>query len=336
MPPLEPFILETQAELEQRTGHKRFPALAQFAILVTVLGVLLGGFVLPFVFGKNAQKELSNLPPEINNNTTKETINFVAPSNLLAKSIFVYDVTSNQTIFEKDAQKSLPLASITKLMTGLVANQILEDSAPVSISNSASAQASASGLKPGEVLKSKELLDFAMLASSNDAAYALAEGGGRILTDSQHSAHQAFVEAMNITAEELGLSSLHFKNATGLDISPTTSGSVGSAADVSRLMAFLVNEHRDVLEVTTQNNERIYSTTGQYHDAENTNPIINKIPNLLGSKTGYTDLAQGNLTIAFDAGYNRPVVITVLGSTYDGRFDDVLKLVKAVQSAYNQ
>jgi D-alanyl-D-alanine carboxypeptidase len=51
---------------------------------------------------------------------------------------------------------------------------------------------------------------------------------------------------------------------------------------------------------------------------------------LIASKTGYTDLAGGNLAVAFDAGVNRPIVIAVLGSSREERFSDVEKLASAV------
>jgi D-alanyl-D-alanine carboxypeptidase len=61
--------------------------------------------------------------------------------------------------------------------------------------------------------------------------------------------------------------------------------------------------------------------------ARNTNRETGKFPLLLASKTGYTDLAGGNLALAFDAGFNHPIVVVVLGSSYDGRFADAEKLV---------
>ena len=65
------------------------------------------------------------------------------------------------------------------------------------------------------------------------------------------------------------------------------------------------------------------------HDARNTNQDTLSIPWILASKTGYTDLAGGNLVIAFDAGMMQPYIIAVLGSSKDGRFSDVNKLYKA-------
>jgi serine-type D-Ala-D-Ala carboxypeptidase (penicillin-binding protein 5/6) len=138
---------------------------------------------------------------------------------------------------------------------------------------------------------------------------------------------------MNVRAEELKLASLHFKNATGLDLSPIEPGAVGSARDVSFLMAYMLKNFPDILEPTTLKNDRIYNKEGSFHEAENTNPIIDKIPHLLGSKTGYTDLAGGNLTIVFDAGFNHPIIITVLGSTYDDRFTDVVGLTNTTLAA---
>jgi len=138
---------------------------------------------------------------------------------------------------------------------------------------------------------------------------------------------------MNITADDLGLSSLKFYNATGLDLSTTEAGAYGSARDVTFLLEHILKSAPSLLLTTTESNNRIYNATGAYHEAENTNPTIKKIPNLLGSKTGYTELAGGNLTIVFDAGFNRPIIITVLGSSFDDRFTDVLQLVAAVQRA---
>jgi D-alanyl-D-alanine carboxypeptidase len=71
------------------------------------------------------------------------------------------------------------------------------------------------------------------------------------------------------------------------------------------------------------------SEDGFIHTAENTNKQVYSFPGLLGSKTGYTDYAGGNLAVVFDAGLNHPIAVVVLGSSLDGRFTDVRKLVDA-------
>jgi D-alanyl-D-alanine carboxypeptidase (penicillin-binding protein 5/6) len=122
-------------------------------------------------------------------------------------------------------------------------------------------------------------------------------------------------------------------NPTGLDISAEEAGAYGTARDVSFLLEYIVKNHPAILEPTKSNKTLLYNTVGGFHEAKNTNNIVNQIPNLIGSKTGYTDLAGGNLTVVLDIGFNHPVIITVLGSTIDGRFSDVSKLIEVVQGS---
>ncbi len=71
------------------------------------------------------------------------------------------------------------------------------------------------------------------------------------------------------------------------------------------------------------------------HIAENTNALVGMIPGLIASKTGYTDLAGGNLVIAFDAGIGHPAVVVVLGSTKDERFSDAIYLSEIAREVIN-
>lgn len=250
-----------------------------------------------------------------------------------AKAAYVWDVQNQRVLYSKDAEDALPLASITKLMTALLAHELIDKNHDAVVSMGALEQEGSSGLTVGEHLQIAELNKLALVSSSNDAAFALGATVGALLGDKDPTAQ--FVKGMNIKAEELHLKSMKFRNTTGLDLSPSEPGSIGSAKDVSLLMEDILKNYPDVLIPTTKANGRAYSSDGTYHDLENTNEIVYAIPNLLGSKTGYTDLAGGNLTIAFDTGMNHPIIITVLGSTREERFSDVLRLVKAVQHSSN-
>lgn len=145
---------------------------------------------------------------------------------------------------------------------------------------------------------------------------------------------EVLVQIMNERAKELTLPSLRFYNTTGLDISAQEAGAYGTARDVSFLMAFLYREYPELLEASTILETEIPNEAGGYHNARNTNRILSDIPNIIGSKTGYTDLAGGNLTIMYDAGFGRPIIITVLNSTFFGRFDDVANIIEAVNEAF--
>jgi len=134
---------------------------------------------------------------------------------------------------------------------------------------------------------------------------------------------------MNVKTEEMGLLRTYFFNESGLDVSEEVSGSYGTAKDVAQLLAFAIEYKPALLEATSRDRFSVSSLDNIDHMATNTNPIVGSIPGLFASKTGFTDLAGGNLMIAFDAGIMRPIVIAILGSSIDGRFEDMEKLVQA-------
>lgn len=321
----------------------KIPIWQQLTLLAVLLFLLLGGVITPTItafFQNEADAIPAAVPvPQEDRNEFREVGQSQSSGipfsniNLQAQAVYVWDVQNQRVLYKKNEQEVLPLASVTKLMTALVAHELLEERAKVAIGNEAVAQYGNSGLSEGEVFNRLSLTDLTLMSSSNDGAYALAAAAGNTLGTNGAT---AFVHAMNIRAEELGLHHTSFKNPTGLDTSETESGAVGSAKDMAFLMEHIVQHEPDILTFTKTDQARVYSEDGTYHDTENTNYYINQIPGLIGSKTGYTDLAGGNLVVAFDAGLNRPIVITVLGSTRHERFTDVITLVEETQKQLTQ
>lgn len=338
---MNPSDLDTPSETI-RAEPRRFPVVSQLGLLIGLMLFLfaIAGATIPKFFSslrnvatvpnQGQGRQLQELPP-VASGPVAITTNEVT---LTAQAAYVWDATTGEVLFEKNADEVLPLASITKLMTALVTHELVTDETAITIPGQAAAQESASGLKPGETYHANRLATLALVASANDAAYTLGTAVGSELGDQDPTAQ--FVTAMNIRAEELGLSSLSFNNTTGLDITTTKAGAYGSAKDVSRLLYHILSHYPDLLDPTTAASKRVYNEAGDFRDVENTNPLVQEIPNLLASKTGYTDLAGGNLTIAFDDGFNRPIIVTVLGSTHQGRFADVKALVNAVRSRTTQ
>ncbi len=249
-----------------------------------------------------------------------------AEVEILANAAYVFDVQNQRALYRKNESESLPLASVTKLMTALVAHEILDEDADVAITNKSIIQDGDSGLLDGEVFGRTTLTDLVLMSSSNDGAYALAVKAGDALDPNKSEV--AFVQAMNIRAEELELHETEFMNPTGLDLSTTKAGAYGSARDMVFLMEHIISNSPEILAFTKESSAQVYSESGQRHNTENTNYYIDEIPGIIGSKTGYTDLAGGNLVIAYNAGLARPIVIAVLGSTQVNRFTDVLKLIE--------
>lgn len=301
-----------------------------------VLGVILLGLFSTIVLPKtNATLQPANpvTPLESSNAPVDDQpVVVIDPStiDIMAETAIVYDVDRGEVLYSKAADRVWPLASMTKLMTALVAYEVLPDDTIVTVSVAAAAEQSGGTLKAGESFSLKRLADFALISSFNSAAHTLADSVGRQLGSGDPQ--QLFATAMNIRASEIGLKSMTFNNATGLDISNTVSGGYGSAEDVARLTEYIIENYPEILLPTVTERTRLFNTAGEFHEARNTNDIVTSIPNVLGSKTGFTDLAGGNLVMAYDAGLNRPIIIVVMGSTRNGRFADLLTLHDATKS----
>lgn len=240
--------------------------------------------------------------------------------NLKAQAAYVFDIRTGKALFARNEEAQLPLASLTKVMTALVASKMPGDTVVVF-----------RNLPIGsEKWNLKELLDYTLVVSSNEGASAIAGAGGAWFgTEQKDIGADVFVQKMNDEARALELYQTFFLNPNGLDVNDTLSGAYGSAKDIANLFAYILKWKPALLEATAYESLQLNSEGGIPHVVQNTNILSRTIPGLLASKTGYTDLAGGNLAVAFDVGPMHPVVIVVLGSSQDGRFADMEKLMTA-------
>lgn len=236
---------------------------------------------------------------------------------LRAQAAVLYDMRSGRVLYQKEAYIQLPLASLTKLMAAEVVLSVLPPETSVTVSAKDLRPEGDSGLRVGQEIELKELLALSLVASSNDAITAAANALG-----------DDAIEQMNETAKSLGLNQTHFFNPTGLDVSAKTSGAYGSAYDVARLAGIFYKHHPTYFELTTRS-----TVTVGGHESEATTVSLQDIPGFVAAKTGYTDLAGGNLVAVFDLQPGLTVVAAVLGSTREGRFADVEKLIAAARAS---
>ncbi len=240
-----------------------------------------------------------------------------------AKAYVVYDIVDKKIISGKHENDTLPLASITKIMTMITALTHHDTKTSVTIHKESIDGAYDLGLKKNQVWKLGELLKYTLVFSSNDGALAIADGlGGR----------KAFVKDMNNDATLLGLTTLYFNHPAGLDDGPVLGGE-GSALDVAKLFAIARKKYPEILDATTHNRVTVTASTGKIIGIPNTNQEIEELLGTEASKTGFTDSAGGNLAVVVDTTVGHPVVIVVLGSTRDGRFSDIVTLYKALQKS---
>ncbi|TSC85919.1 MAG: D-alanyl-D-alanine carboxypeptidase [Parcubacteria group bacterium Gr01-1014_8] len=258
--------------------------------------------------------------------------------SLEAKAALVYDMHERAVLFEKNAETQLPLASLTKVPLMLVVSEVLQPFDTVTISRDAVEKGEGGGLGTGDSWRVRDLVDFTLIRSSNAGAEALAEAAEPLLRAKYPDAPDTntAVWRMNKLAQELGLAKTYFANPSGLDIGTTQPGAMGSARDVATLFAHAVAVDQDLFSGTSDPNADLGPLNGSPSATINTNDALPDIPGLVLGKTGYTDLAGGNVVVVFEVGPGHPVVVVVLGSSYDGRFKDMRSLVDRATKAIAQ
>lgn len=260
---------------------------------------------------------------------------------LVADSAIVLDTVTGEILYSKNPDQVRPIASITKVVSAIVSDEILNPGEKVAIVGDALARDDDNGLWLDEVWPFKKLLDFSLLVSSNDGAYAIANIAGSVQSKKEQTydgtsttSVSTFVRLMNDKMISIGLPNTRFNNPSGLDLDEVESGGYSNASEVAKLFSYILKTNAHLLEATSEETDQFMSDTGLLHPAKNTNESFPSIPGLLASKTGYTDLAGGNLAIAYDVGINYPVVVVVLGSGYKDRFDDIANLVQATNEHF--
>ncbi len=247
-----------------------------------------------------------------------------------AKAGVVYDLETKQILFAKNSEAQLPLASLTKLMTVLVISDLVKPTQIVTLDRHNFADETGD-LVHGDKWSFKDLLWYTLVRSSNNAA-AVAVGAAADAAGFQSTT--TIRDLMNDKAHEIGLTQTYFLNQTGLDVNEQMAGAYGSATDMAKLIAVTAEKYPDILEVTRYESVMLKALPKDDRWAENTDKIVEEIPGIIASKTGFTDLAGGNLAVVFDLGINHRVAIAVLGSSREGRFTDVKALLNATLSYY--
>lgn len=293
-------------------------------ILIILILFFWTGFILSFFSKKEIKQRVANSQNSIslrkeNKSFEKEKqdvgyINFypkrIRPDfkvNLNEKAAIAifFDEKGNETIlYQKDIDKQLPIASLTKLMTAIIVVENYDLNQEVIVSQHAVETLEEVGrLRVGEKIKIRGLLELSLLVSSNDAATALAEVMGE----------KKFIEKMNEKAKEIGLENTYFTDAHGL--SPK---SVSSARDLAILTEYSILHYPEIWEILAKKQSIIkgYEPSGEeiIHNANNTNTLLNE-DYVLGGKTGYTEEAGDTMILAMKSpgDVEGNVVLVLLG-----------------------
>lgn len=236
---------------------------------------------------------------------------------------------ASRVLFEKEGQKVLPLASLTKLMTAFVALENYELDEAIEISKEAVEEEGDFGnFKVGEKFSIRELLHSLLMESSNDAAFALTEKIGQ----------NSFLGLMNLEAKEMGLKSTFFVNPTGLDPDdPKALINYSSGQDLTRFTGFLL-EKPLIWQILSQKEYDLYGLDGVFHHRLfNTNELLwteeHWGSRIIGGKTGWTPEAQGCLLLVLEAPKGKGFLVNIiLGS--ENRFEEMTNLINWIHQAY--
>ncbi|MDD4409459.1 MAG: serine hydrolase [Candidatus Pacebacteria bacterium] len=227
---------------------------------------------------------------------------------------------SNKTLLKKNDDSALPMASITKLMTAVVAidNYKLDDEILIDESD-LRVDGNMASLKPGQVFKVKDLLYFMLIDSNNGAAEAFARKMGR----------DSFVKKMNQKAAFLKMNKTSYLNPSGLDIDGVERTNMTSSEDLTRLVIEIMNRYPLIGEMLGNPEYTIYDKGGSSHQLTNTNLMLSDDDNILWGKTGFTLKAKGCLVLVskprnFSFSQKRYIIITVLGA--EDRFETMRRI----------
>ena len=241
-----------------------------------------------------------------------------AMGELHAKSAALY-AANGQELFSMNGDEALQPASVTKVMTLLLAMEALErgevtlDTMVTGSEYACSMGGTQVWLEPGEQLSFDEMLKAVAVGSANDCAVAIAEhlAGSEV----------AFVERMNARAAELGCTGTLFINANGLD--GMGEKTMTTARDIARISCELLR-HPKILDYT---GIWMDSIRGGKFSLANTNKMLKSYPGLTGLKTGYTSEAGYCISASAERDGLSLIAVVMAAPTKENRMADATALL---------
>ena len=240
--------------------------------------------------------------------TVLQTYELQAPTPAVpaikAKAAYVVDLDTGIVLYQLSSHRRLAPASLTKVVTALVALDLMPldrvVTVPASI-NQLPWDSTRMGLRVGEQVTVRELLYGLFLNSGNDAAVTLASAA---------LPEPAFVDRMNAKAASLGMTDTHFENPIGLD----NPSHYTSAADLAKAAMALDSQHPEVAGIAAVRSITLAGTTTHHaYPLYNLNQLLRTYSGATGLKTGWTGQAGGCL-IATAARNGEHLLVVVLGS----------------------
>ncbi|MDD4931527.1 MAG: serine hydrolase [Candidatus Colwellbacteria bacterium] len=237
-----------------------------------------------------------------------------APKDLAVESSMAFDLSTGSEIFSVDKNKRWPIASITKMMTSVIALENLKDDAEATMSENAIAtEGSSGGMIKGDKYTVHDLITAMMVVSSNDAAVAISE----MMPEGE------FIKKMNEKAKALGMANTNYVEPTGL-----SSMNQSTMEDMSKLMIYAWVNHQELFVISSKTKGYIKEVSAKKKRELTNIDVLSSRSNFLGGKTGFTEEARQNLISVFSFD-KRPVGIMIFGA--EDRVVEADKMIKFIK-----
>lgn len=216
-----------------------------------------------------------------------------------AKAFLIADINSGRVFAERDADESLPIASVTKLLTALVANETIHYDHVITVTSDDRAQAEGTpgSIAPDDTFTAGDLIYPLLLESNNSVAYALARYYGM----------SNFIHWMNDKAKAIGMAHTTIEDPSGI-----SEKNMSSANDLFVLTKYIHDSQSFVFNTTREKGRVIRSIEGKRYALGNFN-VFAADPTFLGGKTGYTKEANETITAVFKVTLGNAPVPSALG-----------------------
>jgi serine-type D-Ala-D-Ala carboxypeptidase (penicillin-binding protein 5/6) len=271
------------------------------------------------ILGSAAPAEVRDQPVEKPQIQPPTLIKPLELGNVKARSYLVFDTHSGINLAEQNIDYALPVASLTKLMTGYVAyqNLNLRDSMTITTADTENTSPTL-GLRPGDEVVLQDLFNSMLVGSANDASKALANHTSR-------TSGKPFIALMNDAAKYLEMDDTHFSNPIGFD----SDRNYSTAADLKQL----IQELRQYQAFSLYGRHTSYSfisKKGNTYSVRATNKLL-RDKDITAIKTGFTNEAQGAMIVEIN-NQKQSFVIILLNSPE--RENDTTRIKQAILGSY--
>ena len=237
--------------------------------------------------------------------------------NITATSAILVEASTGRILYEKNANEELPPASMTKMLTCVIALEKLNPTEEIFVTPEAiAAEDNTLRWEPLDSVSAKDMITAVMMVSENGGAVALAQSTAGSVAQ--------FADMMNDKARQLGCKHSNFVNPNGL---PDTQH-YSTAADMARIAVYCMKnpDFRKIVEMRRTSIKWLYPKD-KWSELNNTNELLGKFKGSNGIKTGWTNAAGGCLSASAKRGDIELIAVVMRATDMDTRFDDASKLL---------